>query len=316
MNRRKTTGIVASAALAVVGALILIMFVKGRGATNTASDATATTVPTRKVWVVKTDIGKGVPIEQIRGAQAIEQKDLPITDVIPGADGFDANALTNKITAQAIFAGEQLIEVKFQSIEDSVDQDITPGHVALSLILPAERMAGIGLVPNETIGILGSFAQSPQYGDVTHHAFHKVRIIGKPVPWGAVAAPVASAPPTEGQAINTVPAAQFTGQMQVTLSVSAPDAERLVFLNQFGTLHLLREPASAKEDGTKLVVEQNIYEVTGGSQDPALRAAAGTSTTVAGAPTTKAGAAGSATPTTTIAPAAAGVVLPAPTTTK
>jgi pilus assembly protein CpaB len=310
VNRRKTTGIVASAVLAVLGALLLVLFLKGRGTTQAA--VTTVPEPTVKVWVAKTDIAQGVTVESLRKDKLIEEKDMPKSQLSFGADTFAIDQMTNKITAQPIYQNDQLIEAKFQSTEEAVSSVIPSGQVAISLIIPAERMAGIGQQQNELVGIVATFGANGTSGNVSHIGFHKIQIIGKPVPWGAAAAAAAPAA-TPGQPAPAAP--PYTGQMQVSLAVSAPDAERLVFLNQFGTLNLFREPQNAKEDGTRLVTFDNFYEQTVGS-----KAAPAPSTTVAGAPAPGAAvtpAAGvAATPAakpgapTTVAPAG-GVALPA-----
>ncbi len=281
MNRRKTTGIVVSAVLAVLGALLLFLFVNGKGSSDVASQP-VTTIQTADVWIAKTAIPQGTPIETLTSAKLIEKRTVPVAGLAPGADTFKPELLGGKITAQPIFSGETVIEAKFQSVEDAVSSEITPGQVAVSLILPAERMAGVGLLKDETVGIVSTFVANNTLQNVSHITFHKVRIIGKPTPWGAPPAPPASTP--EGQA--PAPAAPYTGQLQVTLSVSAPDAERLIFLNQFGTINLIREPQSAKEDGTKLVQFDNFYQETAGSKSPLA-----TTTTVAGQAAPAAGAA-------------------------
>jgi pilus assembly protein CpaB len=299
MNRRKTTGIVASAVLAVLGALLLFMFVSGKGSSDTAAQP-VTTVQTAQVWVAKAAIPAGLTADQLVASKLIEQKTVAITEVTLGTDTFNPQLLSGKITAQPIFMGEKLIEAKFQSVEDAVASEITPGQVAVSLILPAERMAGVGLLKDETVGIVSTFAANDTLKNVSHVTFHKIRIIGKPIPWGAPAAPPATT--VEGQA--PVAPAPYTGQMQVTLSVTSADAERLIFLNQFGTINLIREPLSAKEDGEKLVQFDNFYQQTAGSQTPSTTAVpTGVGAApAAGAPTTVKAGGVAVKPSTTVVP--------------
>ncbi len=319
MNRRKTTGIVASAVLAVLGALLLMMFARGKSSSTAAAPA-APVEAMANIWVAKGDLPQGQSIETLRTAQLIEQKSVPVSQIkAVGADAFNVDLLAGKITAVPIFTGEELIEAKFQSVEAAADSAITPGQVSFSFLLPAERMAGVGLTPDETVGVVGSFGANDTFQNVVHIAMHKIRIIGKPTPWGVTPVPVAAGAPA-----TVAPAPSFTGQLfLVAVSLSAPDAERLIFLNQFGTINLIREPLSAKEDGTKLVQYDNVYEPTNGSRSapipttvaPAINAVTTLPAPVAPVATTVVAPRPAVAPGATVAPGAAAAAV-APSTTK
>ena len=46
----------------------------------------------------------------------------------------------------------------------------------------------------------------------------------------------------------------------VTLALSGPDAEKLVFGAEHGTVWLSKEGAEVPADGTRIVTEGNVYE--------------------------------------------------------
>ncbi len=310
MNRKKSTGIIASAALAVFGMLLLFMFAKGRGdnAEQAAQAAAAPSEPLINVFVASVDIPKGVPGETVE--TQLKKIQVPQSQLVVGANAdldFKVETIRGKLTAEPISANEQITNVMFESTETAASAALPPGKVAVTLIVPGERVAGIGRLNNETVGVVASFAGA-EGGSVTHFALHKVQIVGRPMPYGGAPAPTTVA----GQ--PDVGATSYIGQVQVTLAVNSPDAERLIFMNQFGTIHFVSEPLTAKEGNEKIVNQENIYQPAGSSSAAEVKA----TTTVPNAePTTKpapaaapASVAGAAAPTT-----AAGIPT-APTTVK
>jgi pilus assembly protein CpaB len=277
VNRKKSTGIVASAVLAVFGMLLLVMFAKGRG-DNAAAKAKADAAPLevqKWVYVASIDIAKGTQGEAVEPQLARVQR--PASQVVAGADAetdFKIETIRGKLTALPISKNQQITNVLFESTEAAASAALPAGKLAVTLILPGDRMAGIGKNPNETVGVIASFAGA-EGGSVSHIAMHKVQIVGRPTPFGI-------APPTTvaGQA-DAGATTSFLGQVQVTLAVEAADAERLIFMNQFGIVHLVLEPLSANELNTKNITLENVYVPTGASS--ALQDQK-TTTTVKGAP--------------------------------
>jgi pilus assembly protein CpaB len=317
VNRKKSTGIIASAALAVFGMLLLFMFAKGRGdqAEQAAQAAAAPAEPIKNVYVATIDIPKGVPGESVE--TQVKKIQVPQSQLVVGADAdldFKVETIRGKLTAIPISANQQITNAMFESTEVAAAAALPPGKVAVTLIIPGERVAGIGRLNNETVGVVASFAGA-EGGSVTHYALHKVQIVGRPMPYGGAPAPttVAGTPDTG--------TTSFVGQVQVTLAVNSPDAERLIFMNQFGTIHLVSEPLTAKEGNEKIVNQENVYQPAGSSSAADAKP---TSTTKPGAaapaaaPTTVA--AGSPAPTTVAgiptAPTTAAGIPTAPTTVK
>ncbi len=319
MNRKKSTGIIASAALAVFGMLLLFMFAKGRGdkAEQAAQAAAAPTEPLINVFVASVDFPKGVPGETVE--TQVKKVQVPQSQLIVGANAdldFSIATIRGKLTAIPISANQQITNAMFESTETAASAALPAGKVAVTLIIPGERVAGIGRLNNETVGVVASFAGA-EGGSVTHFALHKVQIVGRPMPYGGAPAPTTIA----GQ--PDVGATSYLGQVQITLAVNSPDAERLIYMNQFGTIHLVSEPLTAKEGNEKIVNQENVYQPAGSSSaadvkatttttpkpatPTAAAAPAGAPTPVAGAPTTVAGAA---------APTTAAGIPTAPTTVK
>jgi hypothetical protein len=286
------------------------MFAKGRGdsAAQQAKEAAGPVEVQKWVYVAAIDIAKGTQGDVVETQVTKVQR--PASQVVVGADAdvdFKIETIRGKLTSAPIAKNAQITNAMFESTEAAASAALPAGKLAVTLILPGDRMAGIGKLPNETVGVIASFAGA-EGGSVTHIALHKVQIIGRPIPFGAVAA----APTTVAGQIDPG-TSSFQGQVQVTLAVNAEDAERLVFMNQFGIVNLVLEPLSANEGNTKNVTMENVFDPTDGTS--ALEDSKKTSTTLAGktAPTTVAGAPAVVAPAVA-APVAAPAVAPAPTT--
>jgi pilus assembly protein CpaB len=85
--------------------------------------------------------------------------------------------------------------------------------------------------------------------DTTHLELHKIAVTNVQV----AGQPADAAAPT-----GEVPAA-IGGKYLVTLAVTAPQAEQVVFTAQKGTIWLSAEPQGAPTDGTKVVDRGNVY---------------------------------------------------------
>ena len=86
----------------------------------------------------------------------------------------------------------------------------------------------------------------------THLVLHKVlvtQIQGAPAPMDAKADPQTASAGTPAPSES----------LMVTLAVTAPQAEAVVFGVEHGTLWLTLEPAAASTGGTSVVTDQTIY---------------------------------------------------------
>ena len=83
---------------------------------------------------------------------------------------------------------------------------------------------------------------------MTHLALHKVPVTNVQVAEQTV---------TADQKKTDAPSA-IKGKYLVTLAVTAPAAEQVVFTAQNGSIWLTAEPADASTDGTRLVTGANV----------------------------------------------------------
>ncbi len=302
MKNRKTTGLIISIAVALLGTLLLLRYVSASKETAAPAPA-APSIQTRPALVAKQDIPSGTAAEAI--AALIETKEVPVDQAQDALISLDP--IKGQVTNAQIFAGEPLRPSRFFSPSAAAAEGVDPGNVGVSVWLDRTELPDGQIFKDDIVGIVGTFVSSDGAitagsGTETHLTIRKVRVL-------AVSAPVLAPAAAPGA---TPAAPDPTGKQMVTLSVPDVDAERVVYLAKFGTITLIRETAESVEGGTKVVNRENIYVPTERRARPATTvAASATSTPAAATPgSTPAAAAGSgaATPTTAkpaAAPAAA-----------
>ena len=231
MNRR-VIGLLASVALAAVGTLVLVVYVRSAEARALEGERLV------EVLVV------AEPIEA--GTRAADATDAVIRQEVPAkvrVDGAvdDLDQLEGLVAAIDLLPGEQLVRDRFVAPNVAQRGSVPPGLLEVTLSLDAARALGGRLITGDTVGVVGSF-EGVEGSAVTSFILHKVLVT-------AVQLDVNSADSVEDEDEETV----FpNGNLLVTLAVDAPSAERLVFTAEHGTVWLTSEPTDAPESGTEV----------------------------------------------------------------
>ncbi|MFH5824271.1 Flp pilus assembly protein CpaB [Georgenia sp. AZ-5] len=238
--KRRVLAAVAAIVLAVLGGALVLTYVAAADERAMAGMEPAT------VLVVAQPVAQGTPAEDL--ADLVAPEELPAAAVVPGAVA-DLDDLAGKVATTDLQVGEQLLAARFAEpgVVDTGAVEIPPGMHQVSVLLEPRRVVGGHLAPGDTVGAFVSFAEPAR----TRLAFNKVLVtdvqggITPPAPTDQEQAPAPDVAPTES--------------VMVTLAVSAPDAERLVFAAEHGSLWLSLEPDDATTDGTRIVTEENVY---------------------------------------------------------
>ena len=242
--RRRLLAAVAALVLFLVGALVLVTYVRGADAR-----AFAGAQPVR-VLVVDQQIPAGTP-----GGELAE---LVRTDTVPAKAAVEGRVedladLDGLVATADLQPGEQLLASRFES-PDSMQ---APGTVAVpeglqevSVLLEPQRAVGGRLAAGDTVGVYLSQID----GDLkqTHVVLHRVLVTQVQ---GAPAAPDPTAEAAAGTSATGAPASS----LMVTLAVSSQDAETVVFGAEHGSLWLSLEPAGAQTGGTRVVQPDTVY---------------------------------------------------------
>jgi pilus assembly protein CpaB len=238
--RRRLLAAVAALVLFVLGAVVLLAYVRGADARAFAGAQPV------QVLVVDQLIPAGTPGDGL--ADFVRIDTLPAKAAVAGRV-TDLSELTGLVATTDLEPGEQLLAGRFENPEDSR----TPGTVALpeglqevSILLEPQRAVGGRLAAGDTVGVYLSMADPKQ----THVVLHRVLVTQVQ---GAPAAPVAD------DAVDPAASSAPASSLMVTLAVTSQDAETVVFGAEHGALWLSLEPDGAQTAGSRVVAPDNVY---------------------------------------------------------
>lgn len=223
--------------LAIVGLVAVTLYTRG------ADERALRDQQPIDVLVVARDVPAGTPADQL--SAFLEVKALPQSAVATGA-ATTLDGLGGLVAAVDLMTGEQLLTTRMVSpdaLEVPGRVDVPAGLQELTLLLSAERVVGGGLAPGDTVGVVIS-SQEPQQ---THMLFQRV----------LVTTLQGLAPAAEEDTGGAAPVPE--GSVYVTLAVRAPDAERIVFGAEHGSIWLTKEPLDADPSGTGVVTPDSVF---------------------------------------------------------
>ncbi|MFL6064276.1 MAG: Flp pilus assembly protein CpaB [Friedmanniella sp.] len=231
--KRRLVAAVTAVVLAALGGLVLLSYV---GAADERAMADLQPSP---VLVATQAIAEGVSGNDL--TSSVELRQLPGVAVAPGS-AHSLAELKGLVTTTALQPGEQLLLSRFA---DPVALAATKGVVVpkglhqVSVLLEPQRVMGGAVKPGATVGVFVS-TKNP---DSTQLGLHKVLVTAVK---GAVAADSGEAP------------AQPTA-MTVTLALSGPAAQKVVFAAEHGSIWLSSEPADAPTGKVPVMTEKSLY---------------------------------------------------------
>ncbi|SDT47862.1 pilus assembly protein CpaB [Pseudarthrobacter equi] len=241
----------AAVALALVGALLIIVYANGADAR-----AMATTNP-RKVLVVEKPIPAGTPVNEMASSLVIQ--DVP-------AAGIAATALTSlnskagTVAAVDLVPGEQLLAERLVAPEDVKKEggvEVPTGLQEVSFQLEPQRVAGGRINVGDHVGIALNFengAYKAKLEDATTQlTLRKVLVTA------VQRAPQASAAKTEDGA-NPQDTTLPEGSLMLTVAVNDVDASKIIFTSINGSLWLTKEPTDAQDSGPRTERKEVVYK--------------------------------------------------------
>lgn len=264
-SKKRLIGMVVSVALAAIGTFGLLSYVKGADERALAGEATV------EVLVVETPIERGTPVAEV--ARAVTTERVPVK---VRADGSvtSLSALQGTVTAVDLVPGEQVVAARFvDPVELATERvvEVPDGMLEVTISLSPERAVGGQPLPGDTVAVVASFAdaatgESSDDGPpgtessedevttaaATHIILHKALVVHV-----QATDPTPAAQPADVATVQHLAAP--SGTLLLTLALSAPDVEKVVFAAEHGTIWLAREPGNAPEDGTQIVTSLVIY---------------------------------------------------------
>ena len=284
--KRRVLGIVLALILATVGTLALVAYVK-----SAKKDASKNEEQV-KVYVVTKDIRLGATVTEIK--QQITLTDVPKRLEVTGAV-TDLTQLKDTLVAGVrLKVGEQLLSSRLVDPLTLVRVAVPNGLQEMTVALSPERAVGAALSPGDTVGIVISYdagstsstgpatestttlaggtdttsSTTPRSLSTTHLTLQKILVTAVQLSQQDsqraskinVAAPSGAGPAdTIAANVNEAP----SGQLLITLAVSGPQVEQIVFAAEFGHIWLTLEGANADEGGTRILTLDQAYVTVG-----------------------------------------------------
>ena len=260
MTRRLIAAIVA-VLCTLLGAVLLTGYVTGADKRAMANlDAT-------DVLVVAQPIAAGTAADAL--GSAVEVKTMPRTAVVAGSI-VTVSEIAGKVAAVDLQPGEQVLVSRFIDPPDPNEARVVPlpaGRQAVSVVLDAERVQGGILNPGDTVGVFVSTNQGDDTG-VTKLVINSALVLNVQggVPAGVTAGTTTSGTTVLGSGGNASPSAQASAvqapqvKVMVTLALSAPDAERLVWGAEHGGVWLSLQNDKTSLSGSRLTDNENVYK--------------------------------------------------------
>jgi pilus assembly protein CpaB len=251
-------------AFASVGTVLLVGYVQG------AEDRALAGQETVDVFVVNEDVARGTTVEEL--ATSVTAERIP-AKVRASGSVASLEDLEGQVASVDLVAGEQLVSGRFAlpaDLQGQNDIDVPDGLQEVTISLEPQRAVGGQLAPGDTIGFLASFTFDDErdeeqvaaeasedlrqeLSEVTKFILHKLLVTN-------VQVEQLPQTPTDENGEPTGPDLAPTGNLLITLAVDVPQAERIVFSAEHGTIWLTAEPDSAEEEGSQLRTPRNIYD--------------------------------------------------------
>lgn len=235
MNRQKLFGILASFVLAVVGAGLLVAFVRGAEQRALKGEEAV------NVLVVTEVVPKGTKAEAM--AAKVKTEAVPAKVAAKGAVG-DLASVADKVTAVELVPGEQVVQSRFAAANEVGQAVVPPGSLKVTVALDVVRAMGGNVRDGDSVGVMASFDDPA----VTRLIVQK--------------APVTDVRTEAGlRVISDATGPAPVGKLLVTLAVDAPAAERLVFAAEHGRIWLADESPAADQAGSRLLTSAALTEL-------------------------------------------------------
>lgn len=259
---RRALAVVSALALAGVGTLLLVVYVRGAEARALAGEEVVS------VLVVGKEIPRGTKGEDLSGLVGVEEvpKKVAAAGVVA-----DVESLAGRVAAVTLLPGEQVVAARFIDPADltAASIDIPEELQQVTVALDAHRALGGHVRPGDTVAVTASFASmteeaddagtpdagaaddsaDPDEGPATHTILRGVLVAN--VQGGVSSAPAATEDAPDATA--------SPGTVLVTLATDPGSVERIVFAAEHGTVWLSADPASAPREGTQVQSKESIF---------------------------------------------------------
>jgi len=275
---RRAIGIVGAVAVAALGAILLIGYVRG------AEDRALAGEELANVLVVDRPVAKGTPAANLVSSVRTERVPMKVL-----ADGGieDLGTLGDLVTSTDLVPGEQLVASRFIAATElqTARLEAPPDLLEVTISITPERALGGQLQPGDLVAVIASFdpfdlntlepadlapGQTIDPSQIfvgttgtdqstmrktpvsTHLILHKVLV---------TSVQLEQLPRTDAADVpEGTPALAPTGNLLITLAAHTEDVERIVFTAEHGFLWLAAEGEDAPEPVTPIQNRTTVYQ--------------------------------------------------------
>ncbi|MBG6226205.1 pilus assembly protein CpaB [Arthrobacter sp. CAN_A2] len=251
MKSRLLAG-VAAVVLGLLGAMMLFGYAQGAEARAVQG------LDPVEVLAVATEVPAGTPTEDLM--RFLTTKTFPASAVNPSALR-DLDSSGGKVTSADLLPGEQLLAERLvdpQDAELTGRPDVPEGLQEVSFALDPGRALGGNVKPGDAVGVFISTSVDPAPAGLeprmTQLVLHRILITSVQ---RAPVEPVDPAATPEEQARAEAEALP-SGSLMLTVAVTEDQATRIIFGNEFGTIWLSKEPATATESPEPITIHDKV----------------------------------------------------------
>ncbi len=243
--KTRLIGAIIAIVLAVAGTVVLTGYVRTADARAFAGAELVS------IYVVSAPINAGT--------SAADAEKMIVAKRVPAAAAAsdrvtDLKALEGKVADVALLPGEQLLNARWVLPSERAargDVPLPDGMQAVTIALPVEHVVGGTVKPGDTVGVvISATAKAADGTDIplTKEVHHKVLVL-------AVAPGTSTQPSSKSDS-----PAEPVDTLMVTLALATPGLEKLIWGQEFGSVWLTDEPASADESGSSRVDVGKVFE--------------------------------------------------------
>lgn len=273
MNRR-LIGIALALVLGIGGTIVLVRYVQS------ARDDAAEAEPTTPVLVVSDNIQQGATLDDVRAGVTLTDvpDDLLAEGVLESLDDLDPTL----IAGVELQPGEQLLRSRLVLPEELVSIDVPNGLQELTIALDPERVIGGQIEAGSTVGVVMSFdpfelatsgapTADPESPDTTlptrtpnttKLTLNSILVTSLQLSRDDAERTTETRTSDEDgdQPVIAADIGEAPGdQLLVTLAVSAPEVEQIVFAAEFGRIWLTGQNANTDDSGSRILTLDQVY---------------------------------------------------------
>ncbi|MFI7482202.1 Flp pilus assembly protein CpaB [Kocuria sp. M1R5S2] len=223
------------ALLAVVGLVLVVNYV------NTAEARALEGQKPKEVYLVTKQVPEGTPVEELD--QYLDGQVVPAVTV-PEDYVYDLGEHAGKVAAVTLQPGEQLLASRLVepiALEEPGTVPVPKGMREVTFTAGPDRVVGGQLKAGDRIGMIVTFPGEEDDPARSELEFRDMLItaLQGAAPATDAAAAEGSAEGSEGAGAEAPPVPE--GSLLITVAVTAADAEKVVYANEFGSVWLTKE---------------------------------------------------------------------------